>query len=114
MKKLSDITWLEMEKKIDNFIKINEDKIVILDWILIPKTKYFRQANLNILVKTDFENRMQRAIDRDNITKEQFIIREKATIDFNEKLFDYVINNDNKDKTKVMVNKIYDKSIISW
>ena len=41
MKKLSDITWKYMQIEIDKFININKDKIIILDWLLLPITKYF-------------------------------------------------------------------------
>ena len=36
---LENITWKYMEIYIDNFLKENKDNIIILDWILLPKTK---------------------------------------------------------------------------
>lgn len=113
MQELSNLTWQYMEKKIDEYIKDNQNKIIILDWILIPKTKYFNDSNINILVKATLEERTKRAMIRDNITVSKFEEREKATLDFDESKFDYVIDNDSQEKTKVMVKKIYDKSIIS-
>ena len=113
MQELSNLTWQYMEQKIDEFIKSNQNKIIILDWILIPKTKYFDNSDINILVKADLEERTKRAILRDSITASKFEEREKATLDFDEEKFDYVIENKKQEKTKVMVKKIYDKSIIS-
>lgn len=113
MQELSNLTWQYMEQKIDEFIKTNQNKIIILDWILIPKTKYFDSSDINILVKADLEERIKRAMLRDNITVAKFEEREKATLNFDEDKFDYVIENESQAKTKVMVKKIYDKSIIS-
>lgn len=113
MQELSNLTWEYMEQKIDEYIKDNQNKIIILDWILIPKTKYFDSSDINILVKADLEERIKRAILRDSITPAKFEEREKATLNFDEDKFDYVIENESQAKTKVMVKKIYDKSIIS-
>ena len=43
MQMLEEITWSEMEKQIDMFIENNPNKIIILDWLLLPKTKYFKR-----------------------------------------------------------------------
>lgn len=114
MQELSNLTWQYMEQKIDEFINDNQNKIIILDWILIPKTKYFNNSDINILVKAALDNRTKRVMIRDNITKAKFEEREKATLKYDESKFDFVIDNENQEKTKVMVKKIYDKSIISW
>ena len=113
MKELSNITWSYMEKIIDEFIVENKENIIILDWILIPKTKYFKLSDLNILVTSPFEIRMDRALKRDNITTCKFLEREKATLDFSNFDFDYIINNESLNDTKRKVKNIYDKSIIS-
>ena len=81
-----------MEIEIDNFIKKNEDKIIILDWQLLPKTKYFNMCKIKILLNIPYEIRRERAIKRDNITVEEFDLREKASINYNVDDFDIVIN----------------------
>lgn len=113
MKQLSDITWDVMENIIDNFIEENKDKIIILDWILMPKTKYFNVSNINILVQSDLKTRMQRATRRDEIDESVFKAREQATLDFTRNHFDYIIENDDIKQTRKEVKKIYDESIIS-
>ena len=113
MKKLSDITWNAMEGLIDEFIKENNGKIIILDWILIPKTKYFDISDLNILINADFKSRMNRATLRDGIDENAFILRDKATLDYSKNNFDYIIFNDDFNKSRKEVRKIYDESIIS-
>lgn len=113
MKQLSDITWKAMEDLIDNFIVENKHKIIILDWILIPKTKYFNDSNINILVQSDFNTRMKRATQRDEIDESAFKEREQATLDFTRNNFDYIIENYDIKQTRKEVKKIYDESIIS-
>lgn len=113
MKQLSDITWDAMENIIDDFIEKNKDKIIILDWILIPKTKYFNVSNINILVQANFNSRMKRTITRDGIDESSFKEREQATLDFTRNNFDYIIENVDIKQTRKEVKKIYDESIIS-
>lgn len=112
MSKLTDITWSYLENEIDTFIANNQNKIIILDWLLLPKTKYFKESDLRILVTAPVEVRMQRAITRDNITEEKFLIREASAPEINPNYFEYIINNVNEEKTKKEVEQIYDKSII--
>lgn len=112
MKKLEDITWSHMEYEIDKFLNNNQDKIIILDWLLLPKTKYFKLSNFRILVTASYETRLKRAISRDNITKERFEERELAAPSLNPIEFEYIIENENILNTKEEVRLIYDKSII--
>lgn len=112
MQLLEKITWSEMEKQIDMFIENNPNKIIILDWLLLPKTKYFKKSDLKILITAPYETRMTRAIIRDSITEEEFKKRDNAAPTLNEEDFNYIINNDNLEKTQEEVRLIYDKSII--
>lgn len=113
MQKLTDITWYHMEEEIDKFIRNNNNKIIILDWLLLPKTKYFNENDIKILVDAPFDIRMKRAMKRDSITKEAFEIRDNASMEFNKSDFDYVLENIDINKTKRKVRDIYGKSIIS-
>lgn len=112
MNKLEAITWKYMQEEIDKFIAKNDNKIIILDYIMLPKTKYFKEADLRILVEAPYEKRIQRALIRDNITKELFDQRDNASIEYIERDFDYIINNDD-DNLKRKVEHIYEQSIIS-
>lgn len=100
---LTDITWNFMEKEIDNIIVENKDKIIILDWALLPKTKFFDICDKKIFLDIPYEVRKERAMLRDNISGDRFDLREKNSLDYDEKLFDYVIKNYNKDEFKRMV-----------
>ena len=48
----------------------------------------------------------------DNITEEKFLEREQAAPLLDESQFDYIIQNENIEKTKKEVENIYEKSII--
>ena len=81
-------TWTIMERKIDKIIKDNEN--VLLDFILLPNTKYWNNC-CRILVKCPDEIRKQRVMSRDNITEEYFNLREKNSIEYNEKEMDKIV-----------------------
>lgn len=106
MNKLSDITWKYMQIEIDNFLNIHKNKIIILDWLLLPITKYFAMCNIKILLDIPYDVRKQRVMRRDNITKEAFDLREKASINFDESAFDYVIKDDNNEIIKRLVQSL--------
>ena len=104
MSKLADITWKYMEREIDAFLENNKDKRIILDYLLLPLTKYFEMSDIKILLDTPLEERLKRTIKRDNITKEEFLLREKASIQYDESKFDYVLKND--EEIKRLVKKL--------
>ena len=106
MNKLSDITWKYMQMEIDNFLKFNKDKIIILDWLLLSISKYFKMCDIKILLDIPYEVRKQRAMKRDNITEEAFDLREKASISFDESAFDYVLKSNDKEIVKMLVKSL--------
>jgi dephospho-CoA kinase len=103
MKKLSDITWKYMQIEIDKFLNDNKNKIIILDWLLLSITKYFDMCDIKILLDIPYDIRKQRSMKRDNITKEAFDLREKASINFNQEDFDYVLKSNEENFVKKLV-----------
>ncbi len=106
MSKLSDITWKYMQIEIDNFLNNHKDKIIILDWLLLSISKYFDMCDIKILLDIPYEVRKQRAMKRDNITEEAFDLREKASIEFDENAFDYVVKANDKEIVKRLVKSL--------
>ena len=100
---LSNITWKYMKIEIDKFLIDNQDKIIILDWILLPISKYFDKCDIKILLDIPYEIRKERAIKRDNITENEFDLREKASINYDTNIFDYVINDKDNGEIKRLV-----------
>lgn len=103
MKILEKITWKYMEIEIDKIIKENKDKIIILDWQLLPKTKYLNLCDLKILIDIPYEIRKQRILERDNINEEKIDLREKASITYNKNDFDYIFNTNDIENIKRLV-----------
>lgn len=106
MSKLSDITWKYMQIEIDNFLNNHKNKIIILDWLLLSISKYFDMCDIKILLDIPYEVRKQRAMKRDNITEEAFDLREKASIEFDENAFDYVVKANDKEIVKRLVKSL--------
>lgn len=103
---LSEITWRHIERLIDKIIESNLDKIIILDWILLPKTKYFNMCNLKILLDIPYEIRKKRILKRDNITEEAASLRESASPKYDKEYFDYILNNTEKTIIRKLVKII--------
>lgn len=116
MQKLTNITWHHMERIIDSIIENNPNRIILLDYLLLPKTKFFEQSALKIWVDAPYEERVERVIKRSiqerNVTRDYFKKRDRAGIDYEEGKYDIVINNVNKEKTQEEVKKVYEKSIL--
>ena len=106
MQKLTDITWNSMENEIDKIINDNKEKLIILDWQLLPKTKYFEMCDNTIHLDVPYEIRKERAMLRDKITESDFELREKASYNYENLKFDYVINNNTKEEVQRLVRII--------
>lgn len=87
-KELSEFCWKHMENIIDN--QLNHEKIV-MDFILLPHTKYWNMCDKKILCICSDEIRKQRVLQRDGITEEYFLARDKASIEYNEDEMDEII-----------------------
>lgn len=106
MKLLTDLTWTYMENVIDNEI-LKNDKNIIIEGILLPKTKYWNNLDYRICVKADYSTRKQRVIDRDNISEEYFKKRESSNIEYNSIKFDYIYKSDETNETlEEVTNKL--------
>lgn len=99
---LTRITWPYMEQEIDRIISENKDKIIILDYLLLPKTKYFEQSDLKILLDIPKDIRKQRILKRDNITEDKFDLRDSSSIEYDKDEFDFIISSDNYDIKEVL------------
>lgn len=112
MNLLAQITWPYMEAIIDEFIKKHPYNIIILDYLLLPKTKYFQMSDLRILVTASEEARISRIQKRDNISEEKYRLRNANAPSLNPEDYDYVISTENEHQVKEEVGEIYAKSII--
>jgi dephospho-CoA kinase len=63
-------------------------------------------CDIKILVDVPYETRKQRAMQRDNITAEQFDLREQASVEYDKEKFDIVVNNNDINEIKKLVKQI--------
>ncbi len=94
MDKLEEITWKYMEEYIEKEINKTPQKVIILDWLLLPKTELFNKCNTKILLVAKDENCKKRILSRDNISEERYALRDKASYEYDNHMFDIVLNND--------------------
>lgn len=90
-KEMSDIVWKEMKVEIDYDLLMHEN--VILDWILLPHSHYWKMCDKKILITADEEQRKKMVMKRDNISKEYLEKRDSASICYDDFVFDEIINN---------------------
>ena len=95
-----------MQMEIDKFLISNKDKVIILDWLLLSISKYFDMCDVKILLDIPYDVRKERTMKRDNITEEEFALREKASIDFKKEDFDYVLEKIDKEIIKRLVKSL--------
>ncbi len=112
MQLLYDATYSYMVERIDSLI--TSGQITILDYALLPLTKYFELCDIKILVETPLNVRCERVVVRDNISKEKYEARDANSVDYTEYAFDYTIqNNSDEQYLRKVVGEIYEKSIVS-
>lgn len=88
-KEMSDLIWDMMKRRIDGILSTHEN--VILDWILLPHTHYWKMCDTKILMVADEEDRKKRVMARDNISVEYLNKRDSAGINYDDIEFDQII-----------------------
>jgi len=112
MQKLCEATYGFMEKEIDK--KLKESDITILDYALLPKTKYYDMCDLTILVRASYDKRSSRVVKRDGISNEKYDEINNNSLDYSNLQFDYAIeNNFDTEHLRKVIGDIYEKSIVS-
>ncbi|MBQ7307154.1 MAG: dephospho-CoA kinase [Clostridia bacterium] len=99
MKILSDLTYNFVIEKIDEIIA-NSTTDIVLNYVLLPNTKYWNQQCFKILVKSDSDDeRYKHLVERDKVSMEYILSRDKNSLTYYDQDFDYVFVNDYKEKT---------------
>ena len=110
LNQLNNLCHEEMVKIIDKKLTELDDEYVILDYLLLPKMKYFKTALFKILIKTDDVVRKNRILSRDNISSEYFDARESNSITFNDNDFDFVADGSSNIDIDKLTKQIVKKS----
>ena len=92
MKEYNKLVWSYLEKRLDEIIE-SSSKPIIIDWMMLPITKYYDRCDIKILVDSNSEERLNRIKIRDNVDENHFIARDKNSIDYNKEDFDFIIEN---------------------
>jgi len=92
MQEYNDLIWIYLEKELDRLIE-NSTKPVIIDWMMLPLTKFYNLCDVKILVESDIEIRKKRIEARDNVDKEHFLSRDRNGLDYKKEDMDFIVNN---------------------
>ena len=107
MQILTDLTWGYMQQILDSLLSENPETI-ILDWILLPTSKYWDKCDYKILVTSSDIQRKNKVLERDQISEEYFDKRDSASLDYSPFEFDYIFENDYNMDT---INNLLDKGM---
>lgn len=91
---LTDITWGYMQEVLDEIIKKDAGEIIILEWALLPISKYWKKCDTKILIKAEDKERKNKVMQRDHISEEYFLKRDSGSVDYQSFEFDYIFEND--------------------
>lgn len=93
MNEYNNLVWSYLEKELDKII-LSSPKPVIIDWMMLPLTKFYNMCDLKILVNSNLKTRLERIKKRDNVDEAHFIARDKNSVSYNKNDFDFIIDND--------------------
>ena len=93
MSEYNKLVWSYLEQKLDRLIETSK-KIVIIDWMMLPLTKYHKMCDVKILVESSLETRLERIKKRDNVDEVHFIARDKNGVNYNNEEYDFIIKNE--------------------
>ena len=110
MDKLTNITWGYMQEKIDEILE-KKHEIIILDWALLPISKYWENCHIKILTMSEQNERKIRVIERDRISEEYFEKRDSTSLDYKNLEFNYIYKNNYKNESMEKLVKIVSKQI---
>lgn len=108
---IENLVLKHMNHYVEDLIK--KHKHIVFDGINCHKLRCFELTGLKILVEADYDNRKTRILLRDNITENNFNIRDKNSKEYSCKFDFKIINDGSYDKLYREVKKIYEKSIVS-
>ena len=92
MNEYNELIWRYLEKELDRLI-LSSTKPVIIDWMMLPLTKFYHMCDVKILVESDINIRLDRILKRDNIDYDHFIARDKNGLDYKKEDMNFIIDN---------------------
>lgn len=115
-KALEDILYPWLGEKVIRWIESNPDGVLVLNGALLYRSGFCRLCKAVIYVDASYEERLKRAIERDGLDEEAFLMRENSQqdVDFRDVTYPvplYVISNNgsNLDEVNRQLFDICDK-----
>ena len=108
LEKLNDIVHPKVIKEFKDFKSNNKEKITVIESALLFETGFYQLNDINILITSPVDLRLNRIIKRDNIKKEHAlkIINSQWKDSKKIKLADFVIDNIDKLETEKKVKNL--------
>jgi len=105
---LNDIVHPKVIKEFKDFKSNNKEKITVIESALLFETGFYQLNDINILITSPVDLRLNRIIKRDNIKKEHAlkIINSQWKDSKKIKLADFVIDNIDKLETEKKVKNL--------
>ena len=94
---MAEATWGHMQRLIDEAIS-DPTQDYILNWILLPHSRYFAMCGITYLVVRDEELRVDGVLERDGITRDALEDRDTNGIKYNPSDFTFVVLNNRRAK----------------
>lgn len=91
---LTDMTWDYMQIIMDDILEKEAGDVIILEWALLPISKYWEKCDMKILMQSNDDERKNKVMQRDHISEEYFLKREEGCIDYAPYDFDLIFEND--------------------
>lgn len=91
---LTDMTWDYMQVMMDDILEKETGDVIILEWALLPISKYWEECDIKILMQSNDDERKNKVMERDHISEEYFLKRDEGCIDYEPYNFDFIFEND--------------------
>ena len=65
---------------------------IVLDWIILDQTKYWKDLDCKILIETNYDTRKKRVTKRDVISYSYFDLRERMKDSYNRHEMDFILD----------------------
>ena len=89
----NNLTWSHMKKRLEPYLNQNS----VLDYLMLPLTDLWDLKAIKILIRSlNEEDRINKILERDKITKEYLKLRESSAPTFNQNQFHFIITHDYK------------------
>ena len=92
VKRFNNFTKIQIQKFVDKELEMHQN--VVLDWVLLPKTKYWNMSDYKILIRPQKdEQRFIYLKNREGLSEEYLKLRDNAGMEYDLEKFDFVITN---------------------